>query len=510
MIPVLSRAQIRAFDKEAIERRGVPGIVLMENAGRNAAEVLEREMLGGCARGKRVVVLCGTGNNGGDGFVIARHLHLRGAVVSVALTGSRDKLPPDAKANANAWMALGGPTEAITDAAAVAPAIAQADAVVDALFGTGLDRPVEGLARQVIEATHAARARVFAVDIPSGLDAQTGAVLGAAVRAVHTATFAHHKLGLLTPAGAAHAGSVHVVDIGVPASLVAQTGHDAELLEPSDVGAWIAPRPADAHKYRVGHVGILAGSPGKVGAALLVARGALRAGAGAATIATWHDALPSLQARVLEVMTAALDAGDSPLIEVVASFAGTKRAVVVGPGFGTDERAATAVAALLIGYEGPVVLDADALTLHQGRVAELASARARLVLTPHAGEAARLLGTTADAVEADRFSAVRTLAQKANAVAVLKGAHSLVASPDGRVVVCGAGNAVLATAGAGDVLAGTIGALACNLQPFEAACAGVYLHAAAGDAWARDGRDRGLLASEIADLVPDVLAALAR
>jgi hydroxyethylthiazole kinase-like uncharacterized protein yjeF len=509
MIPVLSREQIRAFDREAIQRRSVPSLLLMENAGRNATDVLERELLGGGARGKRVVVVCGGGNNGGDGFVIARHLHVRGAAVTVALLGARDKLSPDAKANADAWAGLGGRIDGL----GAPPSLDGADAVVDALFGTGLDRPIEGLARDVVEALSAARDRVLAVDVPSGLDAQTGAVLGAAVHAAHTATFAHYKLGLLTPNGAACAGRVHVVDIGVPASLVEQVGHEAGLLEPADVARLIAPRAADTHKFRAGHVGILAGSPGRTGAALLVARGALRAGAGAVTVATWRDALPSLQSRQLEVMTASLDALEKPLIEVAASFATHKRAIVAGPGFGTDERAGTAIRALLVGYEGNVVLDADGLTLYTGRPVELAAARAKLVLTPHAGEAARLLGSTAEAVEADRFTAARTLAAKARAVVVLKGAHTVIAAPDGRLAICAAGNAALATAGAGDVLAGIIGANVCSLDPFDAACAGVHLHAAAADAWsaARAApRHRGLLASEIADQLPDVLATLGR
>ena len=230
------------------------------------------------------------------------------------------------------------------------------------------------------------------------------------------------------------------------------------------------------------------------------------------TVATWHDALPPLRAASIEVMTASLDALEKPLIEVAASFAAAKRAIVAGPGFGTDERAATAIRALLVGYDGNVVLDADALTLYATRASELAAARAKLILTPHAGEAARLLGSTADEVEADRFTAARTLAEKSRAVVVLKGAHTIIAAPDGHLVVCGAGNAALATAGSGDVLAGIIGANACNMQPFDAACVGVYLHAAAADAWSATTppRHRGLLASEIADRLPDILASLGR
>ena len=500
MIPVLSREQIRAFDKKAIESCSVPSLVLMENAARNATDVLERQMLSGSARGKRVVVLCGTGNNGGDGFAIARHLLVRGAHVVLRLSGSNAKLSPDARANAAAWTGLGGDI-------ALASNDFDCDVIVDALFGTGLDRPIEGDTRKLIEATYA-HDNVFAVDIPSGLDAQTGAVLGACVHAKHTVTFAHYKLGLLTPNGAAHCGRIHVVDIGVPASLAEQSA--AQLLEPSDIAAFVSPRAPDAHKYRAGHVGVLAGSPGKTGAALLTSRGALRGGAGAVTIATWHDALPALQGRVVEVMTASLDALEKPLIEVAASFATAKRAVVAGPGFGTDERATTAIRALLVGYDGNVILDADALTLYASRAAELASSRAKLILTPHSGEAARLLGTTADAVEADRFTAAQTLAKRANAVVVLKGAHTLVVTPEGRIAISPIANPALATAGSGDVLAGVIGANACNMQPFEAACAGVYLHGAAADHWSRDGRHRGLLASEIADQVPTVLASLGR
>ena len=224
-------------------------------------------------------------------------------------------------------------------------------------------------------------------------------------------------------------------------------------------------------------------------------------------MATWHDALASLQARVLEVMTASLDALEKPLIEVAASFARQKRAVVAGPGFGTDERAVTAIRALLVGYEGTVVLDADALTMHAGRASDLAASRAKLVLTPHSGEAARLLDTTSEKVEADRFGAARELAQRTKAVVALKGAHTLVVDPNGRTVISPIANPLLATAGSGDVLAGIIGANACSLAPFDAACVGVYLHGAAAVKWGEQGgRHRGMLASEIAAHIPDVLA----
>jgi NAD(P)H-hydrate epimerase len=342
------------------------------------------------------------------------------------------------------------------------------------------------------------------------MSADTGVALGAAVRADLTVTFAHTKRGHVTGQGRQLSGAVRVVDIGVPSTLRAD--HATWLVEPRDVGALLAPRPVDAHKYRAGHVAILAGSPGKVGAALLSAAGALRGGAGAATIVTFPEAALALASRVLEVMIARIgdDAapgseGAAPLGEQLDAALSGKRAVVVGPGFGTGERAREAVRHVLSTFQGPIVVDADALTVHAGALAELAVAAGHAILTPHAGELARLLGVTSDEVEADRFAAVRAAATRAQAVVVLKGPFTLVASPDGRLVVNSTGNPALATAGAGDVLAGLTGALAVLLPPFEAAWCAAYLHGASGDAWAAVHGDRGLLAHEIADGLPGVL-----
>ncbi|HEY8089233.1 MAG TPA: NAD(P)H-hydrate epimerase, partial [Polyangiaceae bacterium] len=310
MIPVLSRAQMRAFDAHAMGPCGVPGVVLMENAGRGATDVLVRELLDGDPAGARVALVCGTGNNGGDGLVIARHLLVRGAQPAVFLCGDAARVSPDAKVNLDAWRALGGVvTEVPVDGPldALRTALAGADAVVDALFGTGLDRAVEGFFADVVRAIDAAPTDCLAVDLPSGLDADTGGVLGVCVEAEVTVTFAHHKLGLLTPGGALRAGRVHVVDIGVPGSLVAHVGGSAQLLEPSDLAQWIRPRAPGAHKNSAGHVVVVAGSPGKIGAPQLVARGVMRAGAGLATIATWPEAATAIEANVLEVMTARID-----------------------------------------------------------------------------------------------------------------------------------------------------------------------------------------------------------
>ena len=347
----------------------------------------------------------------------------------------------------------------------------------------------------------------MAIDVPSGIDADTGATLGVCFHAHLTVTFAHPKQGLLTPRGARAVGALHVVDLGVPARIGPALAPAAEILERRDVVRLLAPRPVDAHKNTAGHVGVFAGSGGKVGAALMVARAALRSGAGVATIATWEEAAAPVRARVTEEMVATLARGPGLGASVDAALSG-KRAIVVGPGFGTDDDARAAVSALLERCKGPALYDADALTLFAGKPEAFAAAKTPCVLTPHPGEAARLLGTTSDAIEKDRYGSARAIAAKARAVVVLKGACSLVADPSGRVAVSASANPALATAGSGDTLAGIIGAMLCALSPFDAACAGVFIHAAAAEAWSAAHGDRGLLASEIAEGVPDVLRAL--
>ncbi|HVJ90961.1 MAG TPA: NAD(P)H-hydrate dehydratase [Labilithrix sp.] len=516
MIPVLSRAQMRAFDARAIEVSGVPSILLMENAGRGAADVIERELLGGRAKNRRIVVVCGSGNNGGDGFVVARHLLARGGHVIVWLAGAPAKMTPDCRTNHGAFVGLGGTVEIVPLGGpldGLGAALSEADVIVDALFGTGLDRVVVEPIASVVALLQEARgpyrrARVAALDVPSGLNTDTGVSMGATVEADLTVTFAFLKLGQVTGRGARKSGPVHVVDIGVPPELMAHPA--AQLVESSDVRALLGKRRLDTHKYRAGHVALLAGSPGKVGAALLAARGALRGGAGAATIVTWPDAAAALESRVVEVMVARI--ASTGTHETMCRSADEKlvgkRALVVGPGFGTGEAARAVSRHVLSTYQGPIVGDADVFTIHAGAPEDFAVAAGRVILTPHAGELGRLLGRTSEEIEADRFAAAREAAARANAVVLLKGAYTVVAAPEGHVVVSGSGSPALATAGSGDVLSGLIGALACALPPFEAAYCGAFLHGVSGSAWQKEHGDRGLVASEIADGLPDVLAAL--
>ncbi|MBK8943253.1 MAG: NAD(P)H-hydrate dehydratase [Polyangiaceae bacterium] len=539
MIPVLSRSQMRAFDRCAIEDCQVPGVVLMENAGRGAADVLSALIAAEPPRRRtsmaqrravfptrhvrapgqpasypldaRVVIVCGTGNNGGDGFVVARHLLARGAEVSVVLTGVAEQVTGEARINHDAFVDLGGTCSELPADASLKPLIEElrdADFVVDAIFGTGLTRPIEGHLVQVIDAINDARARTVALDVPSGLDADSGAPLGTAVRADHTVTFGHLKVGLLTPDGARLAGQVHVVDLGVAdARILEQVGHTAQVLDPLEVGSYFIPREANVHKHAAGNVLVVAGSPGKLGAAKLTARAAMRAGAGLVTLCTWPEAARSIEAQVVEVMTARMDR-DAIGSSLDAALEG-RHVVAMGPGFGLDEAARRAIEHVVLGWDGLKVVDADAITAFVGRAKDLASAKGSVVLTPHPGELGRLLGRSGSDIEQDRFGAVREAVQITGAVVVLKGARTIIALPDGRLYVAVAGNPALATAGSGDVLTGIIAALGCSMRPDRATCAGVLVHALAADQWsASTGSDRGLLAGEIGEMVPGVIAGL--
>ncbi|MBW2459068.1 MAG: NAD(P)H-hydrate epimerase, partial [Deltaproteobacteria bacterium] len=337
MIPILSRDQMRAYDAQAINDCQVPGIVLMENAGRGAAEHIAAELEAGAAGGGPVVVVCGRGNNGGDGFVVARHLAARGWEAEVWLIGEPGKVSGDARLNLDAWVGLGGELTSVgEDLEPLGRALASASLVVDGIFGTGLDRPVGGRYRDIVELINTTPCPCVALDIPSGLDANSGQVLGVAVRADVTTTFGRLKLGLLQARD--HVGRLELVGLGVPDEAVVETvGYAATVIEPLEVLATLGLRAADTHKYRSGSVLVVAGGPGKTGAALLAAGGVLRCGGGMATIGSWPAAIDALEGRVEEIMTARLDPGalEDSLDQALAK----RKAVAIGPGLGLDEDA---------------------------------------------------------------------------------------------------------------------------------------------------------------------------
>jgi hydroxyethylthiazole kinase-like uncharacterized protein yjeF len=505
VVPVLSREEARALDRMATERGGVPSLELMEAAGTGSAEAIAGEY----PSAKRVTVIAGRGNNGGDGYVVARCLAAAGRRVRVLTTTDPGAAAGDARTNLERLRNTGGTVERLVESelAVLDEALRASDVVVDALYGIGLTRDLEGLDRAVVERLNLASIPVVALDLPSGLDADRGVPLGVAVRARLTLTFAHDKRGLCTPVGAEHAGRVRVLDIGIPAELSRQMRFGSALLETVDAARAIVPRTRLSHKGSSGRLLVVAGSPGKLGAALLVAHAALRTGAGLVTIATHPDAALALEGRVLEAMTLRLDPAEpeASLREHLEHAS----AVVVGPGLGLNAFASRLVTHLTQSFSGKLVVDADAITAFAGRAEGLSRSPGRLVLTPHPGEMSRLLGVTTEEVEADRFGAVERAVALTRATVLLKGAPTLIGAPGEPVAVCPTGHPVLATGGSGDVLSGCVGALLVAAEPYAAACAAAFVHgrAAAGLALRR-GVDRGVLAHEIADEVPLAIAGL--
>jgi NAD(P)H-hydrate epimerase len=504
VIPLCSREVARALDLDAVDRLKLPSIVLMENAGLGAFEFIRTafsELLA------RVVVVGGVGQNGGDAWVVARHLFNAGHSPRCVLVGDRAKVRGDAAINLNALEQLGATVANVHErslsgafGSPLDAPLREATLIVDGLFGTGLDREVSGVNASVIKRLNSAAGPKVALDIPSGIDADSGRILGVAVEARATVTFACHKRGLHQHPGARHSGRVHLVSIGVPAPEDAPWSQ----LEAADVASWLPPRGLDAHKGLGGHVLVIAGAPGRTGAAVLSGLGALRSGAGLVTLCPRAGAQSALDGKVIELMTADMPESVPSAIEFVKAEIANKQAAVLGPGIGLDDDARQLVRQLALELEKPCVLDADALTLIGTDLADLQKARAPRVLTPHPAEAARLLGISTVEVQADRYTAAARLAAISGHCAVLKGARTLIAHPDGRGRVCPLDVPALAVAGTGDVLTGVIAALLPGLAAFEAASAAVYLHARAGALAAR--ADRGLFASEVAAAVPLALA----
>ncbi len=492
-------SEVREMDRRTIEELGVPGRVLMELAGAGATRVAI-ERCGG--RPGRAVVLCGSGNNGGDGYVIARHLVDAGWTARCVSVGDPAGLGADAAANHALWLALGGEVRVIKpDAPRVTAStsswLGHADLIVDALFGTGLARPLEGIWAAVVDAANDKTYGLkLAVDVPSGVHADSGAVLGTAFRADVTATFATSKLGLLQHPGADCAGEVVVVDIGIPRAVAAAVGSSWRRARAEVVARLLPERLPDSHKGTFGHVGVVGGAAGREGAAVLAGLGALRAGAGLVTWNRPHEASGAsagAATRPPEFMTHDATTALDPRSETL----------VVGPGLGTGDEAQR-VLDMALASGRRLVLDADALTLVAARSGLTLPG---VVLTPHPREAARLLGVATGEVQADRPAAVRALADRYGACVLLKGAATLVAEPGGAPGhVIAIAEPTLATGGTGDVLAGAIGALmGAGLEARDAAVAAAVVHGLAGRRAGAQRAQRGALASEIAAALPEVM-----
>ncbi|MFN8092145.1 MAG: NAD(P)H-hydrate dehydratase [Vicinamibacteria bacterium] len=517
MIPVLTADEMRRADRRTIDEIGLPGPVLMENAGAAVARLVGERF--GAAR--RVVVLCGRGNNGGDGFVVARRLGRRARAV---LLGPREGASGEALVHLRACERSGVPVREAADGAAWAAArdlVADADLVVDAVLGTGLRSAPSGLAAAGIEwmrARHSAGVAVVAVDLPSGVPSDGGAFDWPAVAADVTVAFAALKRGHVLPPAAALAGEVVVADIGIPGEAIEGSGPSLFLLEDKDAAPAFPRRPAGAHKGDFGHVLVVAGSIGKTGAAVLAAGGALRGGSGSSRWRRPAPCLPIVASARAEAMTVPLPATPAgglaaeALAELV-SLAGERDAVVLGPGLGQEAETRILVRAFVGACPVPLLVDADALNAlapAQGDRAGLEALRrpAPTVLTPHPGEMARLVGRPPRDVQAARPETALALARETGAVVVLKGEGTVIADPVGHAAVCGAGNPGMATGGTGDVLAGLVGALLGRHGALLAATAGVLVHAKAGDLAARSKGEDGLTAGDLLEALPEAVRAV--
>lgn len=488
-VELLTPEEMAEADKRTISA-GTPGIVLMERAGEAVADIV-RQMV---PPGSRIAILAGPGNNGGDGFVAASRLADTGYGVSLGLLGDRRKLTGDAALAAGNWT---GPVDKLTPVI-----IESASLIVDAMFGAGLDRPIEGTAALVIAAVNESGLPVVAVDLPSGIDGRNGAVLGAAIQAEKTVTFFRRKPGHVLLPGRSYAGQVSVVDIGIDRSTLRTIGASAFHNLPE---FWFDRLPrtrVDGHKYDRGHAIVVSGPMTRTGAARLAARGALRIGAGLVTVAAPVDALPIHAVHLTAVMLMQMD-GSVDLVDILADE--RRNAIVMGPALGVNSDTCALVEAAL-GMNPAVVLDADALTSFADRAEKLFQSikrrKAPTVLTPHDGEFARLFPDLSD--RPSKLERAREAAARAGAIVVAKGPDTVVAAPDGRAAIADNAPSSLATAGAGDVLAGLVGGLLAQRMPaFDAAAAAVWMHGAAARAIGP-----GLIAEDLPEALPGVLGML--
>jgi NAD(P)H-hydrate epimerase len=491
---ILTSEQMTSIDRRATERFGIPSIVLMENAALAVVDAIG-EHYPDC---DRAAIFCGPGANGGDGFAVARHLPQRGIVPMIFITGDRTKIRGDAAANLAICERLGLPLYEIIDDDSLNEALvhaAGADLVVDAIFGTGLDRAPEGLYAETIISIGDLGLPIVAVDLPSGANASSAEPFEPFLHAAITVTFAAPKICHVFEPAASLCGEVIVADISIPSSAIEDENVALALTTPADVRPHIAPRLAATHKGTYGHVAIIAGSPGRSGAAVLAARGAIRSGAGLVSVATDEETAKLVNAGSIESMTFS---GDD-----VASFVANKDAVLIGPGLADDDASYERIRRLVDAIELPMVIDASALNAFASSANDLNPHHRPRIITPHPGELARLVGSTAHQINAHRIDAAREAASVTGCIVVLKGFQTLIAEPGGHVNVNPTGNPGMASGGMGDVLGGMIAALlARGVDPFDAAMTAVYLHGFAGDMLKDEMGDIGLAAGDLAERIP--------
>ncbi len=513
---VLTASEMHEVDRLTTENADIPGLLLMENAAAQVVRVLEEEFAP--LSRQRIVVLCGKGNNGGDGLAIARQLWVQRLVgeVEAVLLADPASLKDDAAANWRMAEGVGVPLHIVTDAAgwqAFRGSVLRATLAVDALLGTGLDGPARGLIGEVIDdlSRNFSHVSFAAVDIPSGMGSDTDQLFEPRCRADVTVTFTAPKLSQVSPAGPAQTGRLRIAPIGTPDALLAGLpGPPLYWLEAQDAKFLCAPRAVDSHKGTFGHVGVVGGSRPKPGAAIMAGMAAARSGAGLTTVVTAQSATASVIAAAPELMTAPVrESADGSMSEQGFSQVPLDAfsALVLGPGLGTSDECVRLCRGLIARASQPKVIDADALTA-LSRESEWPHHSGILVLTPHPGEMARLVGMTSQQVQADRIGIARRLSAERQAYVVLKGAVTVIAAPDGRAFLNPTGSPGMATGGSGDILAGMIGGLLAQFPAADPAlvlCGAVYLHGLAGELAASELGEQAMLATDILKSLPQAV-----
>jgi len=510
---VATAEQMQELDRKAIETYRIPGIVLMENAGRGAAEEILKAFPD--LQKKKVAIVAGKGNNGGDGFVIARHLTNCGVPVKVFLLTEPKALRGDAETNYYIFHRMKGEILSVPsskDYQKVKKDFERADLLIDAIFGTGLDAEVRGYYREVIDHLNTLHQPIAAIDIPSGLNADTGKPFGTAVRATLTLTFGLPKLGLLISPGVDYVGTLKVIDIGIPRNLVEEEKIQTYLLEREEIRKWLSvPRRPDTHKGDYGHLLVIAGSVGKTGAAAMVCEAALRMGAGLVTLAIPKSLNPIMEMKLTEVMTEPLPETPKQTLSLrayssILRLCENKRAVVIGPGLGTYKETQTLILKLVKALDIPLVIDADGLNALATQAKFLPATNRSLILTPHPGEMARLIRGTVKEIQENRIGVSRSFSQVNHVYLALKGYRTLIVTPRGETYINPTGNSGLATGGTGDVLSGMIGGLLCQgFDILPSLQASVFLHGLAGDEVARELGEKSLVATDLIKKIPLLL-----
>lgn len=509
--------EMQEMDQKTIHSFGIPGQVLMENAGRGAVRVLLSKI--NSKDTQKIAVLAGRGNNGGDGFVMARYLLEKGCRITVFLLAPKEAVKGDAKVNMQLFEKL---CDRSSDASLVEirdetefktnrSRLLHHDLFVDAVLGTGLNSDLRGLIKEAVDLMNESAKPVFAVDIPSGLNADTGKPMGTAVKAFATATFAFAKAGHLLYPGNLHTGELSIVDIGIPKFIADEKNIQLSLIEQAEIAALFPPRAFDSHKGSFGHLLVIAGSTGKTGAPALCANAAMRCGTGLVTLGVAESLNPALEPLVLEPMTHPLPENEKGFLSEnclkdILSLLKGKQALALGPGLGTRKGTARLVQKLVEQSPVPLVLDADAVNCLAEHPESLKKKSRPAILTPHPGEMARLCRLSTPDVQADRIGLARKFASEWDVILILKGARTVIALPDGKAFINPTGNPGMASGGMGDVLTGMVsGFLAQGFSPEAASLAGVYIHGLCADVLSKQKGAFGFLARDMIKAIPETI-----